>query len=112
MFILLSYEHRIPWRITLMVFSRDLGIVLVALVLYMSTPLRDFSPSVYGKVNTAAQVAAVFFVLIREINDSQWIELTMHILLWSVFGFALLSGVHYIILVGRRMRALPEPPQE
>jgi len=112
MFILLSYEHRIPWRITLIVFSRDIGIVIVALVLYMSTALRDFSPSVFGKVNTAAQVAAIFFVLLNEFDNDLWVNYLTDILLWSVFGFAMLSGVHYIILVGRRLRALPEPPLE
>jgi cardiolipin synthase len=112
MFILLSYEHRIPWRITLMVFSRDIGIVFVALVLYMSTTLRDFSPSIYGKANTAAQVAAIFFVLLNEIDNASWVDYVTDILLWSVFGFAMLSGVHYIILVGRRLRTLPEPPIE
>jgi len=112
MFILLSYEHRIPWRITLMVFSRDIGIVIVALVLYMSTTLRDFSPSIYGKVNTAAQVAAIFFVLLNEIENASWVDYVTDILLWSVFGFAMLSGVHYIILVGRRLRTLSEPPHD
>jgi cardiolipin synthase (CMP-forming) len=112
MFILLSYEHRIPWRITLMVFSRDIGIVIVALVLYMSTTLRDFSPSVFGKANTAAQVAAIFFVLLNEIDNALWVDYVTDILLWSVFGLAMLSGIHYIILVGRRLRTLPEPPHE
>jgi|SRR5579859_1631030 len=109
LFLALSVEHRIPWKITLVVFSRDFGILLVSTLLYLTTELRDYTPSYFGKANTAAQVGAVFIVMLNELNDATWIDHVQDILLWSVFGLALLSGVHYIVLVGRRMRGLPPP---
>jgi cardiolipin synthase len=60
-FLVLSVLHKIPWKFTVMVFSRDICILVVSAVLYMIAGLRDFRPSIFGKANTFAQVAAVFF---------------------------------------------------
>src|SRR5437868_15082526 len=42
----------IPWKFTVMVFSRDIAILLVSAVLYTIAGLRDFRPSIFGKANT------------------------------------------------------------
>jgi cardiolipin synthase len=60
MFLVLSVLHQVPWKFTVVVFSRDVSILGASAVLYATTNLRDFSPSVFGKANTTAQVAAVF----------------------------------------------------
>src|SRR6202162_3146263 len=73
MFLVLSILHKIPWKFTVLVFSRDLTILLVSALLYAIAGLRDFRPSIFGKANTFAQVAAVFFVLLMEINKSRWV---------------------------------------
>ncbi len=48
-----------------MVFSRDLGILIISALLY-TVGLRDFRPGIFGKINTACQIAAVFFVLLAK----------------------------------------------
>ena len=53
-FVTLSVVHRIPWRVTILVFSRDIGILVISALLYLTTPLRDYRPSVLGKTNTGA----------------------------------------------------------
>src|SRR5262249_27537395 len=105
MFLVLAMAHKIPWRITVLVFSRDFGILLVSAVLYMTTRLRDFSPSIYGKVNTGAQIAAVLLVLLDEVTTMQWVTELRVIALWTVFALTLISGLHYIWLVGKRLRS-------
>jgi cardiolipin synthase (CMP-forming) len=64
MFLVLSIERLIPWKYTVVVFSRDISILLISGVLFMIAGLRDFRPSIFGKANTFAQVAAIFFVLL------------------------------------------------
>src|SRR6202000_487130 len=59
-FLVLSILHKIPWKYTVMVFSRDISILLASAVLYTIAGLRDFAPSIFGKANTFSQVAAVF----------------------------------------------------
>jgi len=57
MFLVLSIERMIPWKYTVVVFSRDISILLISGVLFMIAGLRDFRPSIFGKANTFAQVA-------------------------------------------------------
>jgi cardiolipin synthase (CMP-forming) len=104
-FLVLSFVHKIPWKFTVLVFSRDISILAVSAVLYATTSLRDFRPSVFGKANTTAQVAAVFFVLLREVQSAQWVAVARWIALWATFAFTILSAVHYVYLVGQRLHA-------
>src|SRR5579864_6132131 len=81
MFLVLSIVHMIPWKYTIVVFSRDISILAVSAVLYAIAGLRDFRPSIFGKANTAAQVAAVFFVLLYDMGPVRWVWITRIVLL-------------------------------
>src|SRR3954467_2782581 len=105
MFLVLAWVHKVPWRITILVFSRDLGILLVSLLLYMTTSLRDFSPSILGKANTGAQITTLLLVLMNELTDAAWVRSAKLSGLWVVAALTLLSAVHYVWLVGQRLRA-------
>jgi cardiolipin synthase len=105
LFLVLSFTNYIPWRYTVLVFSRDLCILIVSAVLYATTSFRDFKPSIFGKVNTAFQVAAVFFVLLAEVYPNLWIAAGRKYTLWGTLAFTIISGVHYIILTGQRLHA-------
>ena len=73
MFLVLSILHKIPWKYTVLVFSRDISILCASAVLYAIAGLRDFRPSIFGKANTFAQVAAIFFVLLFQIKPVRWV---------------------------------------
>ena len=104
LFLVLSFMHRIPWRFTVLVFTRDIGILLVSAILYAAVGLRNFRPSIYGKLNTASQIGAIFFVLLFEIDTTGWLLYAKRGFLWLTFLFTLLSGIHYIYLVEQRLR--------
>ena len=106
-FLVLSILHKIPWKFTVLVFSRDALILAASAVLYAIAGLRDFRPSIFGKANTFAQVAAVFFVLLLQIEHQRWIAIARITCLRAVFAFTIISGVHYILVVGHRLRAIP-----
>lgn len=103
-FLVLSILHKIPWKFTVLVFSRDISIVCASAVLYAIAGLRDFRPSIFGKANTFAQVAAVFFVLLLEVQHVRWIAIARLTFLRATFFFTIISGLHYIFVVGRRLR--------
>jgi len=106
MFLVLSILHKIPWKFTVLVFSRDITILMVSALLYAIAGLRDFRPSIFGKANTFAQVAAVFFVLLMEINKSRWVAIARLTFLRATFAFTIISAMHYVLLVGQRLRAI------
>jgi len=105
MFLVLSILHKIPWKFTVLVFSRDISILAASAVLYAIAGLRDFRPSIFGKANTFAQVAAVFFVLLLEVDHARWISIARLSFLRATFTFTIISGVHYVLVVGHRLRA-------
>jgi cardiolipin synthase (CMP-forming) len=103
MFLVLSIGHRIPWKYTVVVFSRDISILLVSGVLFMIAGLRDFRPSIFGKANTLAEVAAIFFVLLLLVEPIRWIWIARTIFLQATFIFTIVSAVHYAFLVQHRL---------
>ena len=105
MFLVLSIEYRnvVPWKYTVVVFSRDISILLVSGVLFMIAGLRDFRPSVFGKANTFAQVAAIFFALLLLVKPVLWISIALKFFLRATFTFTILSAVHYAFLVQHRL---------
>jgi len=105
MFLVLSILQKIPWKFTVLVFSRDITILCASAVLYAIAGLRDFRPSIFGKANTFAQVAAVFFVLLFQVYRTSWVELAQTVCLWATLAFTIVSGLHYVFLVGHRLRA-------
>ena len=59
LFLVLMHEGLIPATVTVLVFGRDVGILLVSAILYAAVGRREFNPSIFGKANTLAQVSAV-----------------------------------------------------
>jgi len=110
MFLVLSIERMIPWKYTVMVFSRDVSIMLIGGVLFMIAGLRDFRPSIFGKANTFAQVAAIFFVLLLLVEPVRWVWIARTTFLRATFIFTIVSAVHYAFLVQHRLHAPGQTP--
>ncbi len=109
MFLVLSILHKIPWKFTVLVFSRDISILAASAVLFAIAGLRDFRPSIFGKANTFSQFCDVFFVLLFESHSSRWIWIARTVFLRATFMFTIVSALHYVILVQKRLRAHTHP---
>jgi cardiolipin synthase len=114
MFLVLSILHKIPWKYTVLVFSRDISILAASAVLFAIAGLRNFRPSIFGKANTFSQINAVFFVLLLEVVQRRWVWILRTVFLRATFFFTIISALHYVILVQQRLRehshALPAAP--
>jgi len=109
-FLVLSILHKIPWKFTVVVFSRDVSILSASAVLYAIAGLRDFRPSIFGKANTFSQLSAVFFVMLLEVSHQRWIEIARLTFLRATFTFTIISAVHYVFLVGQRLHTHGQHP--
>lgn len=107
-FLVLSVIGLIKWKYTVLVFTRDVCILLVSGVLYTIAGLRDFRPSIFGKANTLAQVAAVVFVMLYAVHPALWIGSFRRFFLSAVFALTIISALHYLYLVGHRLHAMNE----
>ena len=103
-FLVLSILHKIAWKYTIMVFSRDISILAASAVLFAIAGLRDFRPIIFGKANTLCQIMAVFFVMLVEIYPQRWLRITRITFLHATAWFTVISALHYLILVQRRLR--------
>jgi cardiolipin synthase (CMP-forming) len=107
MFLVLSILHKIPWKFSVVVFSRDISILAASAVLFAIAGLRNFSPSIFGKANTLFQIAAIFFVLLFQARPLRWVWIARTVSLRATFIFTIISAIHYVLLVQQRLRAHP-----
>lgn len=99
LFLVLMYKGLMPTTVTVLVFGRDVGILLVAAVLYAVVGRREFGPSIFGKANTVAQVMAVAVVLLHQMVTAQWVVVLRLVALDATIGLTVASGLHYAWLI-------------
>jgi len=105
MFLVLSFFHQIiRWPVTIMVFSRDILIVIVCSILYATGVMKVFRPSWFGKANTVAQIVTVPFALLAEVSSARWVHVGKHWGIYATVALTFLSGIHYIVYVAFSLR--------
>ncbi|MEO6830041.1 MAG: CDP-alcohol phosphatidyltransferase family protein, partial [Acidobacteriaceae bacterium] len=105
LFLVLMHVGLVSRRVTVMVFSRDLGIIVIAALLYATTGTRDFHPSLLGKANTLAQILAVCSVVLAQTDPAPWVLWIRHWSLIATLWLTVLSGFHYLWRSGQRLGA-------
>jgi cardiolipin synthase len=108
LFVVLTHVELIPRYVTVLVFSRDVGILLISTLLYMTNALRDFRPSLFGKLNTLAQIVALIAVLCQKIFVFTQLTTLRDILVRTVAVMAPVSAAQYAWIVFRRMNTASE----
>ena len=115
LFLVLMHMSLVPVTVTVLVFGRDVGILLVAAILYAAAGRREFSPSIFGKANTLAQVASVAAVLLEQailqhvpthqLSTLHWVVVFRMVALDATIGLTIASGLHYSWVAARRVGA-------
>jgi len=103
LFVVLTHVGAIPRYVTVLVLSRDLGILLIATLLFATNTLRKFPPSKLGKVNTAVQILGVLTVMTCEVIPRSGLEEMRTALLWAIAVLAPVSAAEYAWIVIRRV---------
>jgi len=109
LFVVLTHVGLIPRYVTVLVFSRDLGILLIATLLFATNTLRDFRPSLLGKVNTVIQILGVLTVMTCQVIPRSGLQELKELLLWSIAVLAPVSAAEYAWIVLRRIQTPPGP---
>jgi cardiolipin synthase len=71
--------------------------------------LRDFRPSLFGKLNTLVQIMTLIAVLCQKIFVSVHLAILCDVLVRAIAVLAPLSAAQYAWIVFRRMNAPPQP---
>lgn len=102
LFLVLMHKGLIPVTVTVLVFGRDVAILLVAAILFAAVGRREFRPSAFGKANTCAQVGAVAAVLLYQLTPAYWVTIVRLLALDSTMALTVISGLHYAWAVSHR----------
>ncbi|MBI3667128.1 MAG: CDP-alcohol phosphatidyltransferase family protein [Acidobacteria bacterium] len=102
-FFILALIHSIPWWVTILVLSRDVIILATSLVLTLATQIRDFPPSILGKMNTAFQVSAVLGVVLRNAYPYPLTVQLAGVAVKLAAASTVLSGVHYAVVTSQKL---------
>ncbi len=95
LFLVLMLKGLIPAAVTVLVFGRDVGILLVSAILYAAAGRREFTPSIFGKANTIAQISAVAAVMLHELTPAHWVAGLRTATLDATIILTVASGLHY-----------------
>ena len=95
LFLVLMHQGLMPVRVTVLVFGRDVGILLVSAILYAAVGRREFHPTFWGKANTLAQVTAVAVVLLHQLTQAPWVVVLRMVALNATIMLTVISGLHY-----------------
>lgn len=104
LFLTLTHIGLIPRYVAVLVFSRDLGILLISTLLFATNTLRDFRPSILGKFNTLAQIVAVFCVLAAQHWNLSLLQIGNRYLMVAIAWLAPLSAAQYALITTRRIQ--------
>lgn len=107
LFLVLTHVALMPRYVTVLVFSRDLGILLISTLLFATNTLRDFQPSLFGKLNTLAQIVALLALLAERAFSWAQFPLVDLFLVRAIAVLAPLSAAQYAWIIIRRL-GLPE----
>ena len=105
LFLVLMHQKLMPVRVTVLVFGRDVCILLVAAILYAAAGRREFRPSIFGKLNTLAQITAVAVVLLHQLTQVSWVVFLRDFSLWATMILTVVSGLDYAWHAAQRPNA-------
>ena len=111
LFLVLMHQGLVPRRVTVLVFSRDLGILLIATLLFATGTLRDFRPSKLGKFNTVVQILGLLTAMTCQVVDSTHLVELKGVLLKAIAVLAPISAAEYAWIVLRRIQSSPMATQ-
>ena len=101
-YLTLSFRSALPWWLTILVLSRDIGIIMTALLISLVAGYRPFYPSVLGKASTGAQVATVFAAVSHRASVPHITAEVVSIFVYLAAALTLASAIHYVLTLRRR----------
>jgi cardiolipin synthase len=102
-FVILAFKKELAWWLTILVLSRDVLILIVAVVILLVSGYRPFPPSIYGKLTTASELVLVFLVVLGAAYPNYRVEGLNHFLVYAVTVLSVVSGFHYSFFTARRL---------
>jgi cardiolipin synthase len=96
-FLAFGIQGAVPSWLVMVVFGRDLYLVLATIISMEFAGLREYQPTIAGKLNTATQILYVVALLGSEALDNPNLHKLSDLLVWPIAFLAVFTGVHYTL---------------
>ncbi|MGA2988599.1 MAG: CDP-alcohol phosphatidyltransferase family protein [Terriglobia bacterium] len=112
-YLTLAFRGALPWWLTIVVLSRDVGIIMAASVISLVAGYRPFYPSLLGKSSTAAQMATIFLAVCRRARVPYVTDDVLTFFVYLAAALTLASAIHYVFALRQKYgRREVEDPAE
>jgi cardiolipin synthase len=101
-YLTLAFREALPWWLTIVVISRDVAIIITALLISLVAGYRPFRPSVLGKASTVVQVLTVFAAVSFQAHVPFVQRGLVRTFVYLAAALTLASGIHYGVVVRNR----------
>ncbi|MGA2628681.1 MAG: CDP-alcohol phosphatidyltransferase family protein [Terriglobia bacterium] len=101
-YLTLAFRDALPWWLTIMVLSRDVAILLTALLIILVAGYRSFRPTALGKASTAMQVMMIFLAVGHQAGIAIISLLVVQAGAYLTMALTVASGLHYLVIVRHR----------
>ena len=101
-YLLLAFTGVLPWWVTILVLSRDVGILVTATVISLVAGYRPFRPTLLRKVSTFVQVTTVFLAVACEAHVPLATRSLVRLSIYLAAGLTVVSAIHYLIVARHR----------
>ena len=99
--VVLARAGHLPVWLAFAIIARDIVIVCGAGAFYLRVGRLEMAPSLPSKLNTFVQICLIFLLIVQQARLAQlsgWFP----VLLFLTFVTTLISGVHYVVVWGRK----------
>jgi phosphatidylglycerophosphate synthase len=104
LFLVLGRVGAFPWWLVALVLARDAIILMMVGAAFAFTAIRDFPPSIWGKLSTLVQVGACVGVLFMRATPLAWPGAVGGLLVAATLLATAWSGIDYVRLGALRWR--------
>jgi len=91
----LAVVQIVPWWLVLIIFSRDIFLLVSSVIALLFTGFREFRPSVWGKASTFIQIACAVVWMAQNAFPLPLLHSLALSLLWPTAALTIWSGLHY-----------------
>ncbi len=109
-YLILAFRGVFPWWLTILVLSRDVAIIMTALLICLVAGYRPFPPSIPGKVSTVTQVATLFVAVAHAARVPLVTGQVLWVFVYLAGALTLISGIHYLAIVHRYAHHASDSP--
>ncbi|MEO8258032.1 MAG: CDP-alcohol phosphatidyltransferase family protein [Acidobacteriota bacterium] len=90
----LDLSNRLPLWLTVLIITRDVGIVLTVTIVNLAIGPRTFQPSIFGKIATATYIVTAVVAML--FNYLRTHSILFDVMVYAALAITLISGFHYV----------------